>query len=707
MTTAASIEAGSDGDALSLIKLRKQFNSYASVKDPEIMEARQSWRYYHNKQWTKEELRKLRMRKQPEITLGVIQRKADGIVGTIRRLRTDPKAFPRTEKEGPGAEVATQAIRYVCDSSHWEEIEAEACRDGVVGGINVAELEIVSGDQGDPDIAIRHVDPRTYFYDPRSTKPDFSDARFMGTYKWCSMDELEEIFPGAGEKIASGDNDGGVATSYDQDRDQLWTDDRDRVRLVDHWYIKGGQWQWCLHVGTKLLDSGVSPFVDDHGKTQCKYEACSNNVDDDGDRYGYVRVWKGGQDVVNHAHSKGLHIANTRQVWIEDNALPEDGDVEKLRREAAKPDGVVVLPTGTLSNGGLKIETGDSEFLKQQWFFDGAMNFITNYGPNAALIGDMPKSASGRAIALQQQAGLAELGPFLKNFRAWKLNIYRKVWFAIRKYWQAERWLRVTDDDKVTGFLGINQLAVDPNTGQPVVQNALSAIDVDILLDEGPDTETVMGDTNDMLMALAQNGVPVPPEAIIETSGLPSSQKDKLIGIIQQSQQPDPMAEQAKQLELAQNAANVDKTHSETVKNLATADKTQAETGLTHVNAAGADMQNQQAFANPASANDMHAPERAAPQPQQAPQGGPQPIAIHMPPPPELQNMPQVFQSLAEAMGQVGQGLQAIAQTQQAIQSEAQQTAQALMSAITAPTEAIRDQKTGRVIGGRKVLQGA
>jgi hypothetical protein len=42
--------------------------------------------------------------------------------------------------------------------------------------------------------------------------------------------------------------------------------------------------------------------------------------------------------------------------------------------------------------------------------------------------------------------------------------------------------------------------------------NMLGNIDVEIKVDEGPDTETVMGDVFDLLMALSQNNVPVPPE---------------------------------------------------------------------------------------------------------------------------------------------------------------------------------------------------
>jgi len=91
----------------------------------------------------------------------------------------------------------------------------------------------------------------------------------------------------------------------------------------------------------------------------------------------------------------------------------------------------------------------------------------------------------------------------------------------------------------------------------------LGNIDVEILIDEGPDNETVMGDVFDLLMALAQNNVPVPPQAIIEASTLPLSEKKKLQAMISQ---PDPMKQQAQQLLLADKQADIQKKQAEIPK---------------------------------------------------------------------------------------------------------------------------------------------
>lgn len=550
-------------DPADLARLRRQFENYAGTKANEIDEQRLSWRYYYADQYDRKQLKVLHARGQPPIVFDRTGRKIDGLVGVIRKLRTDPKAFPRTQAQESGAEVATQVIRTVLDSSQFESIEAECARDAAVHGIGVAAQTLIAGDKGDPDTGWEYTDPRTFFYDPRSVKPDFSDARYMGTYKWAGEDEIDEIVPGKADEL--GQSDYGVYTAFDTDREILWRDEQKRWRLVDHWWIERGMWHWCLHVGSVEIMRGQTPFFNDRGQPLCKYRAFANMIDHDGDHIGYIRRLKGPQDAMNQHRSKALWIMNTRQLKIRKGVADAMGGMETVRQQAARADGVLEYPN---SPEDIEVIQPQQEFLQQTQYYEDAKQEIETFGPNQALLGDLGQSASGRAYAMAQQAGLAELGPFLKNFRMWKLSIYEASWWAAQRYWTAERFIRVTDDQGLAQFMQINGLTVHPQTMQPALINALGSINVDIVIDEGPNTETVMGDVYDTLMALAQNKVPIPPAVIIETSSLPGEVKKKLTGMLSQ---PDPAAEMAKKLELQGKAAENEKTQSETMLNVARA----------------------------------------------------------------------------------------------------------------------------------------
>lgn len=558
------------GDEKSLAKLRQQFQSYASSKDREIEEFRLAHAYYSGDQYSSTERSTLAKRKQPAITFNRIARKIDGVVGTVRKLRSDPKAFPQRPDQSDAAELATYVVRYVCDSSEFESIESDATLQAGIIGYGGLELGLKDTEQGDKELELLDLDSRTFFYDPRSFKSDFSDARYMGTYKWASIDEVEEIGAAAGQpgwgKMVEGVADGGFTTQADTDRDDKWRDEKGRVRLVDHWYIEGGRWVWCLHVGTVKLLSGESPFFDEHGKSISKFRVFSSYIDHEGDRYGFVRNMKGPQDAMNQHRSKALHIMNTRQIKLRRGSVP---DIEKLRREAARPDGVLEYDLGSDE---FEVLQPAQEFLQQTQYFQDAKDEIENFGPNQALLGTNMNAKSGRAIAMMQQSGLAELGPFLKNLRMWKLDVYKAIWTNTKRYATAEKMLRITGDEKVAEFIEINKLQLD-EMGQPIIVNQIGKIDVDIRMEEGPDTETVMGDVFDTLTALANNQVPVPPQIIIEMSNLPGSVKEKLLSASAPPPEVQQLQERMKMLEMAMAEAKVSETQSKAMLNEANARK--------------------------------------------------------------------------------------------------------------------------------------
>ena len=74
--------------------------------------------YYDNKQWTEEEERELKKRKQAPIVINRVAPKVDFLLGFERQNRVDPKAFPRTPDDEDSADAATDAIRYVVDKNN-------------------------------------------------------------------------------------------------------------------------------------------------------------------------------------------------------------------------------------------------------------------------------------------------------------------------------------------------------------------------------------------------------------------------------------------------------------------------------------------------------------------------------------------------------------------------------------------------------------
>lgn len=101
-------------------------------------------------------------------------------------------------------------------------------------------------------------------------------------------------------------------------------------------------------------------------------------------------------------------------------------------------------------------------------------------------------------------------------------------------------------------------------TGQISASNVVSQMDVDIIIDEGPDVITMQEELLQVLSSLGP-GV-VPPKVLIELSNAPN--KEKLLALIDQASAPPPemveMQQRMAKLEEALKAATVDKTVAET-----------------------------------------------------------------------------------------------------------------------------------------------
>ena len=559
-------ETGADAATYTpdVARLKRRYLDYVETKRAEREEARESEHYYHADQYTSTDRAVLADRKQPAVTYNRIARKIDGVVGVIIRLRQDPKAFPRTPQHEEGAGTGTAALRYALDKADWENTDPEAARRAATMGIGVVAMELDQLPDGDVDIKLELVEDG-FFYDPRSVRGDFSDSRDFGIAKWIGLDQAEELFPDHAETLRDlmSSSAGTTAGLEETDREHAWINiRRKRIRLIEHWYLLHGVWRFCFYSGDTMLMSGTSPFHDRAGRTFPRFFAFSAYVDHDGDRYGFVRNLKGPQDELNMRHSKGLHILNTRRLIADKGAVD---DVERTRKEAARPDGYIER------NPGKNLEFDDSskyaDLQGHLRMLEKAEETIENFGPNSSLIGQGGENQSGRAIALLQQAGIAELGPFLRAYRAWKIRVYRAVWNAVQVYWTSEKWIRITDDEGVAEFIQLNQLSADEN-GEPVMANYLGDLDADIILDEGPDVTNTMADTFELLQSLAAAGAQIPPAVVIEMSGLPQEVKQRVIQMLmpQPEPEPDPRAEMAADLELQATDVKNRKTAAETEK---------------------------------------------------------------------------------------------------------------------------------------------
>lgn len=551
--------------------------------------------YYDGRQYTPEEMSILKARKQPPVINNYIKRKVDLLRGMERRGRSDPKAFPRDPHEDTRADAATQALRYVADDQRYDVVRSSMYDNLLIEGFGGVEV-IVERDEldGSWHIVTNHIPWERLFFDPHSAHPGFTDATYLGVVIWMDRDDALDRWEGA-EDVLSATTEAVSSNTYDDKPQHRWVDrGRQRVRVVQMYWKKRNDWWTATFTKGGFLEAPQkSPYVDRHGNATCPIILRSAYTDRDLNRYGVVKDLISIQDSINKRESKLMHSLSVNQILAEQGAF---ADVEKARREAARPDGVIIYN----KDFQFKLQKDQAEIQGQFNLLQHAVQQMNVTGPNASMAGKDPREQSGRAIIAQQAGGAVESEPLADALRQHTHKVFEAIWMRIKQFWTDEKWIRVTDDDKNVKFVGLNHpvtlqeelQGMDPEQAQQMaqqmglqpgdprlqqvirVENNINDMDVDITVEEGPDNPTMAAEQYQQIMQLPpmvlQN---FPPSFFIQASSLRN--KDQLLKLLEEHQKQTAAGQQqAQQAAQAMQEAQVGKARAEVGKVEAdTADK--------------------------------------------------------------------------------------------------------------------------------------
>ncbi len=567
-----------DGDHdLLLDDLVRRFEASEMSTAPARRLSERDRAWYDGAQWSAAQLAELAERGQPAIVDNFIKSKADYMMGAERRLRSDPKAFPRTPSDEGLADAATQALRYVTDDNVFNRLRSDVFANIVIEGTGGAEVVAEAAADGSMEVRLHHIPFSRLWWDHYSSDPDFHDARHLGTVIWGDKDQFIGLFPKARAILDQtlGNEHDWSANTYGDRPATAWVDSsRTRVRIVTcHWQHDGDWWTAIFTRGGFLHGPVVSPYVDRRGQTACPLIMRSANVDGQNNRYGLIRDLIPLQSEINARRSKLMHILQTRSIIYEQGAVDGMGGIDEARDQIARPDGAVAV------NKGFRFEVSrDTEMSAGQFeLLQHTIARMQGHGPNASMTGKDPRELSGRAISLQQAGGAVEQEPNFDGLRLWSRRMYERAYMCVRQFWDAPRWLHVTDDQGSSKFVGINhpvtfgdalgrlppdQQAMqaqrygivpnDPRLGIIVkYENDLGGLDMQITLEEGQDTPTMAAEQFQALMQFASaNPGAIPVEVLIQASSL--KDKDKLVEQIKEHQQQQAAGQQAQQAAQAQ-----------------------------------------------------------------------------------------------------------------------------------------------------------
>lgn len=614
-TAEQTASARAIGGPLPLKDLKKMFDDSRTLMQEPRQDSELSRDYYDGLQLTPEEIAVYRARKQPPIVINRIQRAVDGIMGVVSGGKSSPRALMRNPPEAgstpvqqatqiPGqvpqggqvgaqqqapapidaGDIASMTLRFIADTGHFEPLSMDVLENGLIEGCGAAIFEVGE----DKNVVPSQIRWEEFFFDPYSRRHDFKDARYMGIAKWMYSDAIAAAYPetkGAMDDFSANGVLGGVPDITWEDRPNNgvpWVDGKKkRLMVVEMYHQHGGKWWREVFYCDRQLESTISPYNNDNDQPDNPIEAWSAYVNRQNWRYGVVKPMRDLNDEINMRRSKALHEINTRQLQLVDMNMPPV-DADAARKEAARPDGI--LPPGWQVVPRQDVVANNIELMAE------AKAELERMAPTPALLGRAGADASGRSQQVRQQAGITELDRVLGRHRDWKRRAYTQMWNRARQYYDAPKWVRVTSESDAPQYVQINEPGpmvpgIDPTTGQPAMVpgppvNHIAKMDVDIVLEDVPDTATLQQEQFNEFMAFAQaNPGAIPPDLLIELSAIPEKQKFlKRLRDAQAAQAP--AKQQAAQLAAAEQQANIQKTQNDAAKSGASALATQADIAL-------------------------------------------------------------------------------------------------------------------------------
>ena len=519
-------------------------------------------------QWSAQDLAKLAEENRPAYEMNQIKQAIDQAIGYQISNRLDIAFRPASgeatrELADVRSKVAMQIARNC--ALHWKETEVFS--DGIIQQRGFYDVRMSFEDSIFGELSISVLDPMDVIPDPDAKSYDPGGWSDVIVTRWMLLDEIEGAYgKEAAKKVldrsssAEGEDDFGSNDGLTSDRNSFasrprWSysmDSRlgaDRYRVVDRQYwvreladvavypegdmrvISGDEAQevlqhiadhkafmvrkrvkrvrWTVSTEHVLLHDDWSPY---DRFTVIPYFPFFRR----GKSRGLVDNAVGPQEVMNKAVSQYIHVTNTtaNSGWqLEEGQLTNMAteDLEAfggstglvLERKQGTPPLVKIQPN--------TVPTGVDRLI------DRASGIIKSVTLPESLSGASGGIESGVAIQSRQYAAQQVLAVPLDNLGRTRTMLAKWMDYAISKYYNAQRVIRITGSDpKHDESLVVN--ALDEASGGYL--NDLTAGEFDVVISEQPLQITFENSQFQQVLAMIEKGIPIPPDRVVRYSNL-------------------------------------------------------------------------------------------------------------------------------------------------------------------------------------------
>jgi hypothetical protein len=236
---------------------------------------------------------------------------------------------------------------------------------------------------------------------------------------------------------------------------------------------------YMLFTESGVLAAGRSPYR--HNEFPFTPITCYRRGRDNAP-YGIIRGIRDPQDGFNRRMAKSIFAYTAYRVIADADAIDEKkaGGWEEVRKEAGRPDALLVKKRGTELKVERDHEMGDAQFKVAQ--AEGSL-ILDASGVTGDNLGLETNAQSGKAIIAKQSEGsLVTAEPF-DNLRLGAQISGEKKLSNIEQFWTEEKVLRITDVKGRPSYSTVNKIEKQPD-GSARVLNDVTATKADFVIDQ-------------------------------------------------------------------------------------------------------------------------------------------------------------------------------------------------------------------------------
>lgn len=457
-------------------------------------EAREIDDLYHNRQFTPEQLSKLKSRGQPAETFNVVKKYSRMLLGYYSTVVNTAVALPNNPRDTVNASVITDIITHTFERNRMDTLGDKLKLSGLLTGLMSTFTNVFDtgrkDDFGRPinAIDISYVPSSQLVLDPASVEDDYSDARFLHRFKWMTEETIIKLF---------GKETVGKLTEYYNFTDSVDADfemnNWDRYTgkhkqhncyLVVHSVIEddeGDRWSIYWHDDLILRKDKIT-----YRKARWPYRVQKIHTSEQPEYYGIFR------EIIEPQRAINLAVISIGLMASSEKVLVEEGSVENIDEFTAVYNRVnAVVPV--LALNGIRIEKFSREIQDQYVIIDKAIDRIQQVlGINDSFMGMAYASDSGRKVKLQQNAAIMSLHYVSNRIKNFYAMLGEDVASLAQQYYTAYHVMRIADELVGSRWTAVNQpmmeqVGVD-EMGQPiqrpVIAMELNPDDGEPLIDE-------------------------------------------------------------------------------------------------------------------------------------------------------------------------------------------------------------------------------